>query len=361
MRTIAEWSDATKASLLASVPDVIARNLLGLLLHKDPMKRLSVARALQHPYFTGQKPVRLIGDRPEYDVFISYRVDSDINLAGELYHRLSGKCLKVWWDRKSPEPGQPFEEGLCRGVFGSATMVCILSREAINSAREDRRNISKLTSSSSCDWILLEWRLAAELFQVGQLHSVLPLLVGDKQNTGNEYSDYFKSGCDPVLVEDVVVDAIESRVSDMLQHENLGSPMKPNMTVKDILSFVKTPQGQSIGFDDPTRDERYYDRAMEMAVGKIVDMAMAVRRPLGRPIINIVRSHGIVLYAFVMYLRSHGIVGIPTMYTIVYTCFKRHSNNLYDNRKKEIDYNIRIFGDRFSSSLRLLKLLIKSN
>ena len=93
LKTIAEWSDTTKASLLASVPDVNARNLLSQLLHRDPSKRPSLTRALQRPYFSGQKAVRLSGDAAEWDIFISYRVDSDAPLAAALHSELTSLGL----------------------------------------------------------------------------------------------------------------------------------------------------------------------------------------------------------------------------------------------------------------------------
>jgi hypothetical protein len=55
-----------------------------------------MTRVLQHPYITGLKYSRLVGDQPEYDVFISYRVASDAAHAEALYDRLIKKGLTVW-------------------------------------------------------------------------------------------------------------------------------------------------------------------------------------------------------------------------------------------------------------------------
>ena len=66
------------------------------MLTKEPSKRPSMAQILAHPYLTGQKVARLVGQEPEFDVFISYRVASDAHHAELLFNMLSARNIKVW-------------------------------------------------------------------------------------------------------------------------------------------------------------------------------------------------------------------------------------------------------------------------
>lgn len=62
-----------------------AYNLISLLLCKDPSQRLTMSRVLQHPFVSGNRPLRLVNERATYDVFISYRPDADFTHASQLY------------------------------------------------------------------------------------------------------------------------------------------------------------------------------------------------------------------------------------------------------------------------------------
>jgi len=72
-----DWTDKLKAQKLLQVPDLLARNLLSQLLQKDPACRLTAERTLNHSFLTGKKATRMLGEEPEYDLFISYRVAAD--------------------------------------------------------------------------------------------------------------------------------------------------------------------------------------------------------------------------------------------------------------------------------------------
>ena len=93
--------------LSRQVQDRLARHLISQLLSRDPTARPSARAVLVHPFLTGRPPTRLPGDVAEFDVFLSYRVSSDSELARTLYHYLSGPCeLRVWFDQKCLEPGR---------------------------------------------------------------------------------------------------------------------------------------------------------------------------------------------------------------------------------------------------------------
>ncbi len=52
---------------------------------------------LSHPFLSGNKAARMVGEEPEWDVFISYRVRSDFAVAQLLHDELTELGLKVWW------------------------------------------------------------------------------------------------------------------------------------------------------------------------------------------------------------------------------------------------------------------------
>jgi hypothetical protein len=147
-----EWSDFTKTQKLSLVEDRYARNLLSLLLDKDPTKRPTAEATLTHPFFTGLHPERLIGEAAQFDVFLSYRVSADSNIAQILYQTLQAMELRVWLDKECLLPGQPWEEGFCQGLMNSSCFVCLCSRNAINHPTKAWQNFSKLEEGfiSSC-------------------------------------------------------------------------------------------------------------------------------------------------------------------------------------------------------------------
>ena len=129
---LAEWSNELKADKLADVPDKLARNLLSQMLHKDPLQRPSLSRVLAHSFLSGKKVARLIGEKPKYDVFLSYRVASDSHHVEKLYNLLIAQGFKVYWDKFCLEPGVDWEQGFCEGLVSSRAFVPLLSRDAIN-------------------------------------------------------------------------------------------------------------------------------------------------------------------------------------------------------------------------------------
>eukprot|EP01030_Chromulinospumella_sphaerica_P034607 gene34607-biopygen20653 len=122
---LAEWSDALKAHKL-SVVDPLARNLLSQMLMKDPAKRPTLARILEHPFVTGRQVSRSVGEIAEFDVF---RVWSDASHVEYLYDKLTAEGLKVWWDKKELKYGENFEEGFCNGLVKSRIFVPFLSKQ----------------------------------------------------------------------------------------------------------------------------------------------------------------------------------------------------------------------------------------
>ena len=171
------FEDDFKKKKLSRISDPNARNLVSQLLTRDPLHRLTVARALFHPFLTGKAAARLPGEEPEFDVFISYRVASDKEHAKTLYELLTAAGIKVWWDAKCLQPGVPWEDGFCDGLVKSGIFLPLLSRGAINHATSARQSFPLLTEDSACDNVLLEYRLALELREMGLVSKVIPLFT----------------------------------------------------------------------------------------------------------------------------------------------------------------------------------------
>lgn len=139
--------------------------------------------------------------------------------------------------------GKEWEKGFANGLADSSILIPILSRGALNDALNDRSNVTKLTESSECDNVILEYRLGQELKLRDMIHYIYPIFMGDKN--GDVYSDYFASGCHPKFKKDdhVVVDKIETKLHEHLDNIGLGSPMNDNVSVADIINAVTANQG----------------------------------------------------------------------------------------------------------------------
>ena len=242
---LAEWSPELKADKLADVPDKLARNLLSQMLHKDPLQRPSLARVLAHPFLSQKKVARLVGEKPKYDVFLSYRVASDSPHVEKLYNLLTAEGFKVYWDKLCLLPGVDWEQGFCEGLVSSRAFVPLLSRDAINHPDKAWQNFSKLTSDSNCDNVFLEHRLAVELQGLGLIEKIFPMFIGNLDATTSEYSDYFKSGCHPSLSE-VTVKSVEEKLRHHMESQALGTPIESDRTVKSVVGAITACQGAFI-------------------------------------------------------------------------------------------------------------------
>ena len=242
---LAEWSNELKADKLADVPDKLARNLLSQMLHKDPLQRPSLSRVLAHSFLSGKKVARLIGEKPKYDVFLSYRVAADALHVEKLYDLLTAQGFIVYWDKLCLEPGVDWEQGFCEGLVSSRAFVPLLSRDAINHPDKAWQNFSKLAADSSCDNVFLEHRLAVELQGLGLIEKMFPVFIGNLDATTSEYSNYFGSGCNPTLSE-VTVKSVEEKLRHHMESQALGTPIVPDRTVKSVVDAITACQGAFI-------------------------------------------------------------------------------------------------------------------
>ena len=245
MFALATWSHWKKAKKLMHVDNPSARNLLGQMLHKDPLQRPTLARVLGHPFLSGKKVARLVGEKPKYDVFLSYRVSSDAQHVEKLYNLLTAQGFKVYWDKLCLVPGVNWEQGFCEGLVSSRAFVPLLSRDAINHPDKAWQNFSKLSADSDCDNVYLEHRLAVELQGLGLIEKIFPVLIGNLDATTSEYSEYFKSGCHPLLCE-VTVKSVEEKLRSHMESQALGTPLVPDRTVASVVGAITACQGAFI-------------------------------------------------------------------------------------------------------------------
>jgi hypothetical protein len=240
---LAAWPEEVKQRKLSYVIDSNARHLLSLILQKDPTRRPSLARILDHPFMSLKQPVRMIGDDPTYDLFLSYRVATELKHAEALYDRLTQAGFRVWWDKKCLKPGQNWKEGFCEGLVTSRTFVCLLSKQGTTCP------FSQLTNSSRVDNVFLEHRLALELKHLGLIEGVFPVMIGDVDDvTLNTFKKYDFNQNLPATC----VDAVESDVIEYLNMQALGSPFQSQRGVASVLAEIMGHQGGFIEGDYDT-------------------------------------------------------------------------------------------------------------
>ena len=246
---LADFSGALKAKKMDLIQDPLARNLVAQMLTKDPRLRPSLVRVLAHPFFSGNRVARLFGDKPRYDVMISYRVASDQNHADIIYKDLTALGLTVWWDKECLRGGKDWEEGFCDGLLDSRAMVCIISRDAINSPDVSWQNYGNLTESSRCDNVLLEQRLALEMKKLGLLQRIFPVFIGTPEGPcgsnpvapAAKYEGWKRSNLP--AAPNAHVQSVEEKLVHHMSSMALGMPLETNKTVKAVLEGITSYQG----------------------------------------------------------------------------------------------------------------------
>ena len=249
-----------------------ARNLVAQMLSKNPTKRPTLQRILAHPFVSRKPVVRMIGEEAAFDCFISYRVNSDAGHALKLYEMLTSRGITVWLDTKCLQTGVPWEKGFCQGLVNSRSFVSLLSREAINHPTNHRQNFNKLSTTSRCDNVLLEMRMALELGRLGLIEKIYPLRIGDADFEGPglpaaKYGSYSRGGCAPTFAApyvDTHVQDVETKLAQYMEAMALGSPLDANKTIKSVVDDILLCQGGKI--------EGPLESAFETAVNQIVQM-----------------------------------------------------------------------------------------
>ena len=252
--TLAEWTDKTKYKKLASIENELAKNILAQMLSRDPTKRPSISRILMHPFITGKKVSRMVGENPVHEVFISYRVQSDSQHATMLYDLLKERGMNPYLDKFCLEDGENWKEGFCSGLMSSRIFVCLLSKGAVNNPdpRYKRSNFSCLTEDSPCDNVFLEHRFALELLQLGLIEKVYPILIGDIKEETGIYENYFGCRASPNC-PDVCVNAVETELIAYMESQGLGCPLVTNRTVASVYKEITLMQGLLVQGNGPEK------------------------------------------------------------------------------------------------------------
>jgi serine/threonine protein kinase/ankyrin repeat protein len=247
LNVLRQWSDKEKIERLSRINNREARHLLSLLLYRDPLKRPSMQKVLSHAFLTGTQPKRLPDEPAKFDVFLSYRCDSDSDHVKALADSLVKSGLRVWWD-ENLIPGQKFLPGFCEALSSSRMFVPIVSRGAVNALDtsgnpKSGQNWSLLKKGSGCDYVLLEWRLACELREQGLMEGAVPVFFGDFDKQNGVYGTFDKK-CGPSC-PDETVNAVEDTLREQLTKFGLGEPLISNetATVKFIWDKITEHHG----------------------------------------------------------------------------------------------------------------------
>lgn len=119
----------------------------------------------------------------------------------------------------------------------------------MNNPDKTWHNFSYLTHDSPCDNYFLELRFAIELFNLGYLQSIFPLMIGDFDEEKNKYGNFFSASCLPKQMadklEDAIVDSVETELVAFMAEQGLGSPItaQKNRSVFKTLSTILSCQG----------------------------------------------------------------------------------------------------------------------
>ena len=221
---------------------------------KDPKKRPNFDQILAHPFLSGQKVSRMVGESAEFDVFLSYRVRSDVDRVSLLYDKLTASGLHVWWDKKCLLPGVPWEIGFTDGLLKSRIFLPVFSRGAVHHPTDMNQNFSLLQTDSELDNFLLELQLALEFKARDLIEKIYPVMIGDMDIVNEctslpldkaSFGNYFKTGCHP-KTSDVMVFSVDKATRGHLERLCLGSPLLEDMTAAVIVKDVLKNQGHVV-------------------------------------------------------------------------------------------------------------------
>lgn len=127
----------------------------------------------------------------DYDIFISYRVASERELAPRLHDKLLSTAVltftaspRVYLDRESMKKGRSWEQSFIDGIL-SCRVFAPLCTWGTDRALGSVGRLTLLTAENmGVDSVLLEWVIALELHRQGRVKEVLPLLFGAAAGDG---------------------------------------------------------------------------------------------------------------------------------------------------------------------------------
>ena len=122
------------------------------MLNRNPLKRPTLPRVLSHPFFSGAKVSRMVGEKAQFDVFVSPAT------------RITWRCLPTYYAREvcvssgTASASSPESSGTRKASVRAwlvATPSFVYNR--------------KLSADSKCDNVFVEHRLALELKELGHV------------------------------------------------------------------------------------------------------------------------------------------------------------------------------------------------
>jgi serine/threonine protein kinase len=280
--SLIQWTDELKMRKLNRIQDPLARNLISQMLHKDPRMRPTLSRVLAHPFLSLRNVPRLLGEKAQYDVYISHRYTGEADtldyvLASELYNELLQNGLKVFWAPLSLSDYEAcWRDEFSAALVNSSIFVPVVSRNSLNHPGDHQYNVNNLCQESSCDDLVLEYRLAVELRDAGYIDQIFPLMIGDctslkvagdsgktvksKSNASSPagspfdelmsvtFSNYFFSGCFP-RAPNTHIDSLESDLLSHFELLGLGLPLFHTRAVSSVLSEILSCSGTFVEGD----------------------------------------------------------------------------------------------------------------
>ena len=128
---------------------------------------------------------------PGYDLFLSYRVASEREIAPRLHDKLLSAAVlssalppRVYLDRESMEKGRSWEHSFIAGIFAARVFVPLCTWGGDGALGSVGRLTHLTPESAGVDNVLLEWVLALELHRQGRIRKIMPLLFGAAAGEG---------------------------------------------------------------------------------------------------------------------------------------------------------------------------------
>ena len=150
----------------------------------------------------------------EYHVFISYRVDSDADVAEKLCDKLKLEGLKVFFDKNALKSGMPWKEGFMQGLQRSKCFLSLISDGALIRCRNK-------TIDHSGDNYMLEMETAANFQRSDEKYKgfIVPVLIGayDENHALRKFRSF-----DTTLYANSVGPEVEVEVKNASESKNIS-------------------------------------------------------------------------------------------------------------------------------------------
>jgi len=217
---------------------------------KDGWQEVVVEQCRRAREMSGQDPYKPPRNDPfgsKYDMFFSYRVQTDAAVTGRLYEKLlmptmekvgpSLRSIEPFLDAKCLRDGESWEAGFVNGLSKSQ-VYCVLLSTGDETSKGSLGGFANLAAENApVDNLLLELELAAELDAHPEscVSKILPVFFGAHTAQGFTPFDFKRVGQLP----NVVAEATAARVRSSLAILGVSpSERAGNRTVKEVVEGV---------------------------------------------------------------------------------------------------------------------------